>query len=151
MDNITECIIAGEVELRWKTKSKDLVRIASSHDAYQYALQLYDPGIMGIREEFNAIFLNRNNKVVAWSKISQGGVSGTVVDIRFILKTVLDIMASAVILCHNHPSGNIQPSEADLSLTMKIKNACAYFDIQVIDSLILSDEKYYSFADEGRL
>ena len=83
--------------------------------------------------------------------ISSGGISGTVIDVRLLLKPALDLLASGIILVHNHPSGNLQPSHQDIEITHKIKNAAQYFDIQVIDHLIITETQYKSFADEGIL
>lgn len=101
------------------------------------------------REVFAVVFLNRANKINHFEIISQGGITGTVADPRIILKKALEEEAVNIILCHNHPSGNLQPSRADEELTAKIKEAAKYFDIKVIDHIIVSDEGYFSFADEG--
>nr|WP_321406166.1 DNA repair protein RadC [uncultured Carboxylicivirga sp.] len=102
-------------------------------------------------EEFWILLLNRSNKVITRYKISQGGVAGTVIDIRIILKSAIDHLASSIILCHNHPSGNIQPSEMDRQITKKMKEAGKIMDIPVLDHLIVTESAYYSFADEGEL
>ncbi|MCX6243642.1 MAG: DNA repair protein RadC [Bacteroidetes bacterium] len=102
-------------------------------------------------ESFWIIMLNKANKVIRKCSISEGGVSGTVVDPKKIFKTVLDHHASSIILGHNHPSGNIQPSEADQKITRKIRDAGMMLDVAVLDHLIIGDDKYYSFADEGVL
>jgi DNA repair protein RadC len=103
------------------------------------------------REHFMVIYLNRRNRVITHEVVSLGGISGTVVDPRIVLRRALEEHASAIILSHNHPSGNCRPSSQDKDLTEKIKNAALYFDIKVIDHIIVSDEGYYSFADEGEL
>ncbi|NOU39150.1 MAG: DNA repair protein RadC [Ferruginibacter sp.] len=99
-------------------------------------------------EVFAVLFLNQANKVKSFKIISKGGITGTVADPRIILKQALDEGATSLILSHNHPSGNLQPSEADIKLTEKIKIAASFFDIKVIDHIIVSDEGYYSFADK---
>lgn len=103
------------------------------------------------RELFVVVYLNRANKIIQHEIISEGGITGTVADPRIILKKALDHHAVAIILCHNHPSGNVKPSKADELLTNKIKNAAEFLDIQVMDHIIVSEEGYYSFADEGML
>ena len=103
------------------------------------------------REVFAVIFLNRANKVNHFEIISEGGITGTVADPRIILKKALEEDAVSLILCHNHPSGSLKPSKADEELTWKIREAARYFDIKVLDHLIVSDDGYYSFADEGIL
>ena len=102
-------------------------------------------------EVFAVIFLNRANKINDFKIISEGGITGTVADPRIILKKALEQDAVSLILCHNHPSGSLKPSRADEELTFKIKEAAKYFDIKVLDHLIVSDDGYYSFADEGIL
>jgi len=100
-------------------------------------------------EVFAVIFLNRANRINHFEIISQGGMTGTVADPRIILRKALEQQAVSIILCHNHPSGNLKPSRADEELTQKIKEASKYFDIKVLDHIIVGEEGYYSFADEG--
>jgi DNA repair protein RadC len=100
-------------------------------------------------EVFAVIFLTRSNKVTHYEVISEGGITGTVADPRIIIKKALAHDAVSVILCHNHPSGSVKPSRQDEELTQKIKNAAMFFDIKVIDHIIVSEDGYYSFADEG--
>jgi DNA repair protein RadC len=102
-------------------------------------------------EEFWVMLLNRGNKIIDTFMISQGGISGTVIDVRLILKTALEKTASSIILCHNHPSGTMQASDADLKITAKIKNAAEIMDITVLDHIIIGQHTYLSFADEGML
>jgi len=102
-------------------------------------------------EEFWVMYLNRNNRLLSKIKISSGGVSATVVDVKIILKKAISQLASVIILAHNHPSGNLKPSKADHNLTKKIKEAAKLLDIQVADHLIISQHGYYSFSDEGLL
>lgn len=102
-------------------------------------------------EEFWVIYLSRNNSVIKLECISKGGVSGTVVDTKLIMKPGIECLASAIILAHNHPSGNLQPSQQDISLTKKIKEVSLYLDIILQDHIIIGDQAYFSFADEGIL
>ncbi len=102
-------------------------------------------------EVFAVLFLNKANKINHFEIISRGGITGTVADPRIILKKALENDATSIVLCHNHPSGNLKPSRADEELTYKIKEAAKYFDIKVMDHIIVSEEGYYSFADEGNL
>ncbi|GAC1532721.1 MAG: DNA repair protein RadC [Sediminibacterium sp.] len=103
------------------------------------------------QEVFSVVFLNSANKIIHFEVISEGGISGTVADPRVILKKTLEQNATSIILCHNHPSGSLQPSRADELLTQKIKAAASYLDVKVVDHIIVSEEGYFSFADEGRL
>ena len=121
-------------------------KIRSSGDIAQYlqtSLQDYT------HEVFAVVFLNQANKVKHFEIISHGGITATVADPRVILKMAISNQATAIILCHNHPSGNLQPSQADEALTKKIKEAAVYMDIKLVDHIIVSEEGYYSFADEG--
>jgi DNA repair protein RadC len=102
-------------------------------------------------EVFAVLFLNRANKINHFEIISEGGITGTVADPRIILKRALEENAVSLVLCHNHPSGSLKPSRADEELTRKIKQAAAFLDIAVMDHLIVSENGYYSFADEGLL
>ncbi|MBC7887159.1 MAG: DNA repair protein RadC [Ferruginibacter sp.] len=102
-------------------------------------------------EVFGVLFLNKGNKINRFEIISRGGITGTVADPRVILKKALEEDATSLVLCHNHPSGNLKPSRADEELTHKIKEAAKYFDIVVMDHIIVSEEGFYSFADEGIL
>jgi len=123
-------------------------KITSSHDVFEYF-----SGILGDSnyEAFYILLLNRANKVIREIMISEGGFSGTVADPKKIFKIALEYNASGVILCHNHPSGNIQPSDADVKLTKKLRSAGEMLDLPVIDHIIIGEENYYSFADEGSL
>jgi DNA repair protein RadC len=103
------------------------------------------------REVFAVLFLNRANKINHFEIVSEGGITGTVADPRVILRKALEEDAVNIILCHNHPSGSLKPSKADEQLTTKIKEAASYLDIKVLDHIIVSEDGYYSFADEGLL
>lgn len=100
-------------------------------------------------EEFWLLMLNRANRVLGRFKVSQGGLSGTVIDTRIIMKKALDNLASSIIVCHNHPSGNTQPSDADVKITEKLKKASEMLEIKLLDHVIIADKAYFSFADEG--
>jgi DNA repair protein RadC len=102
-------------------------------------------------EEFWLLFLNRSNRVLDRQKLSSGGLSNTTADVRIVLKMAIDRLASSVVLCHNHPSGNLKPSEQDKNITRKIKEGGALLDVMLLDHVIVADNRYYSFADEGEL
>ena len=122
--------------------------MTSSNDVANYLQSL----LKDYRHEvFAVLFLNRANKINHFQIVSEGGITGTVADPRIILKKALEEDAVSIILCHNHPSGSLKPSGADQELTKKIKEAAKFFDIKVLDHLIVSDAGYYSFADEGIL
>lgn len=131
---------------RRNTTVRTLVPIKSSQNVYD----LMKPLLADIQhEEFWIICLNRAHKVIMKHKISQGGLSGTVVDTRIILKKCVDSLASSLICVHNHPSGNIQPSDADIKITDNIKKAAELMEIRTLDHVIISREGYFSFGDEG--
>ncbi|MFZ9943953.1 MAG: RadC family protein [Bacteroidia bacterium] len=124
------------------------VKVVSSSDVADIFIpMLSDLG----HEEFWVLLLNRANQVIERHQVSKGGVAGTVVDPKLIFKKALEVTASALVLCHNHPSGNRSPSEADIHLTKKIADAARLMDMQVIDHIIVAGDGYYSFSDEGRL
>lgn len=125
-------------------------KISSSIDAYKYAKMFYFEDI-NIYESFFVIFLDRIKNTKGYAKISQGGTSGTVIDIKILYYLVITCLADSIILVHNHPSGNLQPSNQDKDITNKIKNALSYSDISLVDHIIITDKSYYSFADEGNL
>ncbi len=143
--------IVAAMELGRRRRSADVMdrkKISSSKDVFE----IFQSDVADSQyEEFWILLLNRANKIMKKVKISDGGVSGTVADPKRIFRAALDNMASAIILCHNHPSGNITPSNADVKLTTKIVKGAEYFDIAVLDHIIIGDEKFYSFADDGRM
>ena len=151
--NKPEWTRVAEVELIYKTKIKASERpiITCSKDGYEILLQLWNDGKMEIQEEFKVLLLDRAQRVKGVYEVSSGGITGTVADPRLILAAAIKSLSVGLVLCHNHPSGNLMPSPADEELTMKIKEAAKYHDIKVLDHIILSSEGYYSFADEGRL
>jgi len=126
----------------------DTVQIKCSKDV----ADIFQPLLSDLtHEEFWILFLNRSNRVINRMKLSQGGVSGTVTDVRMIMKKAIENLSSGIIVCHNHPSGNLNPSESDSKITQKIKDAGNLMDIQLLDHLIITDKDYYSFADNGLL
>jgi DNA repair protein RadC len=133
---------------RQATATREKAVVTSSTDVADY-LQILLKDYK--HEVFAVLFLNRSNKINLFQIISEGGITGTVADPRIILKKALEEDAVSIILCHNHPSGSLKPSKADEELTFKIKEAAKYFDIKVLDHLIVSEDGYYSFADEGIL
>jgi DNA repair protein RadC len=123
-------------------------KITGSKDAYEIMAAVVEDLS---HEEFYALYLNQANKVIKTKHISKGGIAGTVVDVKLILKEAVQILAQGMIICHNHPSGNLRPSDSDIQLTKKIKDAAGHFDIKLLDHLIISQTGYYSFADEGMI
>ena len=141
---ITLCA-ALELASRRQLSKQIIATITCSKDAYSSLL----PHLAHLaHEEFWIILLNRANKIIGKEQISIGGVSGTVVDAKLVFQKAIQYLASSIILAHNHPSGNLRPSQADLGLTKKLKLAGQHLDIQVLDHLIITDNAYTSFADE---
>ena len=124
------------------------VKIKSSRDAAEYCRNFFGDDI-DLYESFFMILLNQGNNTIGFVKISQGGITGTVVDVRILAKYAIESLSTSVILCHNHPSGNKTPSSADISITKKAINALELFDIKVLDHIILTETSYLSFGDEG--
>lgn len=147
--NIPEIKIS--VSFDKKVKKSELYTIRSSSDTADLLRNVFSADTFDWTEEFVIICMNRANKVVGFHKVASGGFSGVVADPKVILTVALQTCSSALILAHNHPSGNLKPSRADEELTRKIKSAAALLDITVLDHIILSDQGYYSFADEGTL
>lgn len=141
--------IIAALELGRRRKNSSIekkAKITSSKDAYNsISTELSDLP----HEEFWVIYLNRNNEIIKKENISKGGVSGTVADSKIIFKRAIELLASAIILCHNHPSGSLKPSNADIQLTKKIKGASIILDTPVLDHLIIGEKAYFSFADEN--
>ena len=122
--------------------------IRSSRDAFL----LFQPILCDLpHEELWIALLSRSNKVIRKAKISQGGISESTVDIRLILKMAVESLASGMVMCHNHPSGNLQPSKQDDDLTRRVREAGKLMCVTLLDHLIISDNRYYSYADEGKL
>lgn len=140
----------SEYSLKY-TKSKiQKTKVTTSESASNVIRKFYFDDI-NIYESFFILLLDRANNTAGFAKISQGGTAGTVVDIKIIAKYAVESLSSSVIICHNHPSGNIKPSEADINITKRVKDALLLFDIKLTDHIILSENDYYSFADNGDL
>jgi len=140
-----------EISLRMKNSGISKCKISSSRDVADFFRQIFDSETLEIYESMFAVFLNRANNTIGFFRVSQGGLSGTVIDIRLILKIALESLAHSIIICHNHPSGNVQPSEADKQITLKLKQAASLMDIQILDHVVLTAVSYFSFCDEGIL
>ena len=141
-----------ELTLKFKSGIIKKVQIKSSKDAADYLRTMFNDDTMEVSESVVVVYMNRSNNSIGWFKVSQGGISGTVIDVRLVLVTALKCLASGMIICHNHPSGNTSPSDSDVKITQKLKEAGSLMDVQLLDHLILTpDGGYFSFADEGKL
>lgn len=127
-------------------------KINSSKDAADMLFEMWDKNSIQVHESFKVVLLNNSNKVKGVHELSKGGITGTLVDLRILFAVVLKTLSVAVILTHNHPSGKLQASHADITITNRIKKAAKLFDVMVIDHLIIAPNgEYYSFADNGIL
>jgi DNA repair protein RadC len=151
-DTSHNLLLASEITVTYRHKIKPslMPKLACSQDSVDVLRMVWSDRLEHV-EEFVVICLNRANRMLGWAKVSSGGLSGTVADPKVIFQIALKSNASSIILAHNHPSGNVQPSEMDIRLTRKNKEAGLMLDLQVIDHIILTSEGYYSFADEGTL
>lgn len=143
--------IVAALELGRRRKEGDTLsrkRITSSSSVYE----LLHPIIGDLpHEEFWVVYLNNSNKILDKQQLSKGGITGTLVDVRLVLKTALELNAVGIILAHNHPSGTLKPSKSDMQLTQKLKGAAASLDVKVLDHIIVTEKAYFSFADDGLL
>ena len=152
MEKMTNFKVA-EVQLSYRPKYKASERptITRSLDAYEILKASWSEDKLCFIEEFKVILLNRVNRVLGIYHVSSGGIAGTIADPKLIFMAALKGSASGIILSHNHPSGNLKPSQVDLQLTKKIVEGGKLLDISVVDHLIITSEGYLSFADEGLL
>lgn len=139
---------AVEYTLKAERKDFNKAKITKSSDAADYARNFYFDDITIFESTF-VILLNTANNTIGYAKISQGGIAGTVVDIRLILKYAIENLASGIILVHNHPSGSMKASPQDIQISKKLKEAARWMDISLLDSIIISEDAHYSLADEG--
>ena len=148
--NIFDYAVAEiEVSYSHRIPARERIKIQSARDAFDSCNQFW-PSLDHV-EYFYILFLNRNNQLLGVHQVSKGGFTGTVVDIRVIFQVALKVCATSIIAIHNHPSGNLTPSDADHQLTQRIKDAGKFLDIQLLDHLIITSETFFSFADEGVL
>lgn len=141
---------AAEIKILYKTKVKaaDRPKLTGSYEAAQIFRPFFDD-YMEYKEAFHVAYLTRENRVLAVIRVSEGGLSSTVVDARQVMQPAILLNAGCMILAHNHPSGNLKPSDADRNLTNKIREAAKLFDIELLDHIILTADSHYSFADDA--
>lgn len=143
--------IIAALELGRRRKVADIVR-RSEITSVEQAGEIFIAEIGDLQhEEFWILLLNRSNKIIRKERISQGGIAAATVDIKLLVKKALDNYTSSIIISHNHPSGNLTPSQSDIQLTKRIKDAVSFFDIKLLDHLIIAQNKFYSFMEEGLL
>ena len=140
----------SEYSLKYTKTDIQKTKVTTSESASNVIRKFYFDDI-NIYESFFILLLNRANNTTGFAKISQGGTAGTVVDIKIIAKYAVESLSSAVIICHNHPSGDKRPSDADLNITRRIKDALLLLDVKLFDHIIITENDFYSFADNGDL
>jgi DNA repair protein RadC len=150
---MNDIFIISEIKVSYhpSVPARERPKLSTSMDCYNYFLGIFDKDSINIKEESVALFLNRANRILGCYRISSGGIRGTVVDIRIVLGIALKCLACGIILAHNHPSGELNPSHQDLEMTKRLKEAAKLMEISLLDHLIITYDKYYSFADEGIL
>lgn len=150
---MNEQFIISEIKVSYhpSVSAGERPKLNTSTDSYKYFLDIFDKDTISLKEESVALFLNRANRILGCFRISSGGITGTVVDIRIVLGIALKCLACGIILAHNHPSGELNPSHQDLELTKRLKEAAKLMEISLLDHLIITPDRYYSFADEGIL
>jgi len=139
----------AEIKVSYSTNQKDKIKLNSPKEVFEFILSIWNLDIIEFQEESKIILLNRANFVLGIYNLSKGGISGTVVDIRVILGVALKCNASGIILAHNHPSGNMKPSEADKQITRRLKDACNLLEITLLDHFIISRDNFFSFTQDG--
>ncbi|MEP5253602.1 RadC family protein [Winogradskyella rapida] len=143
--------IVAALELGRRRRVEEALQLEKINSS-QSVFEVMQPIIGDLpHEEFWILYLNNSNKVIQKNQLSKGGITGTLVDVRLVLKTALEVGAIALILCHNHPSGTLKPSRADKDITQKLTVAAKSLDISVLDHLIITENAYYSFADENEM
>lgn len=141
----------AEIKVSCSTNNTSKIKITSVNKAFELLLSSWDMETIELQEEFKVLLLNRSNEVLGIYPLSKGGITGTVVDSRLIFAVALKCNATGIIICHNHPSGNLNPSGADIELTKKIKKCADFLDISLIDHIIVTKNSFYSFSNEGKL
>ena len=143
----------SEVELIYKKKvsTADCIKVTTSKIAFDILFNLWDKNKIDYVESFYVLYLNRANKVIGSVQLSSGGCISTIVDVKVLIQGALLSNAQGVIVAHNHPSGSLIPSKNDIDITSSIKTACNYFEISLLDHLIIAENNYYSFKDEGKV
>ena len=141
----------SEIKVTYNTSDTPKVKIKSGEEAYHVFLNSWNLDTIELQEEFKILLLNRANEVLGIYPLSRGGITGTVVDSRLIFAVALKCNATGIILCHNHPSGTLKPSNTDITLTKSIKKCADFLDITLIDHLIITKNGFFSFLNEGKL
>ncbi len=147
-------VLQGEtidkISLKRKRSSFPRCKVGNSRDINEYVRQFYTDDL-GIYESMFLLLLNNSNETIGFAKISQGGITGTLVDVRLVAKIALDALAISIVMVHNHPSGTLKPSTADNNITRKLAEGLKFLDIKFLDHLIITEDSYYSYSDERNI
>ncbi len=138
----------AEIQVSYSTNQSDKINLSNGNETFDFIIANWNLDIIEFQEECKIILLNRANLVLGIYELSKGGISGTIVDIRIILSVALKCNASGIIMVHNHPSGNMKPSEADRKITRKLKDACDLLEINLLDHMIISRDSFFSFNQD---
>lgn len=139
----------SEIKVSYTNKNQEKIKIENSNQLYELAISIWNNKNIELQEEVKVLFLNRNNIVLGYYSLAKEGISACLVDIRIILSVALKANASAIVVIHNHPSSNPNPSKSDWDLTERIQQACMLLDLVFVDHLVITKETYFSFADKG--
>ncbi|GAA4890350.1 JAB domain-containing protein [Flaviramulus aquimarinus] len=139
----------AEVRVSYSNNNKEKFKINNSKESYDVLIACWSKQTIELQEEVKVLLLNRNNQVIGIYPLSKGGMAGTVIDAKLVFSVALKCGASSIIIAHNHPSGNLNPSEADKNITSKLKKAGEHLDIVLLDHLIITKDGFFSFTDNG--
>ncbi|WP_033959940.1 JAB domain-containing protein [Psychroserpens jangbogonensis] len=139
----------SEIKVSYSNENPNKVKIDSSESVFELVMNHWDNNLIELQEEVKVVLLNRANIVIGIYDLSKGGITGCIVDIKLILSVALKAVTSHIVLVHNHPSGNLKPSEADKRITSRLNKACEIVEISLLDHLIISKDSFFSFKDEG--
>lgn len=154
MNQMLNAPVVGEIFVKhsYTLPQCELKTVTTLNDAVNYLREsVFNKDEITFRESSYLLVVNQSNKVLGWFKLSLGGITGTIIDLRLLFNCAISCFATGIIIAHNHPSGNTKPSNADNQITEKIKEACNFLDIRFLDHIILTDNSYFSFADAGIL
>lgn len=148
---MTPCYNVEEITVQYRPsiKNNDPIFVRSSQDCYTHIRPFFCSDTLEVQEQFIVMYLNHRKKVIGVYRLSKGGITGTVVDIRLVLSVALKTLATSIVIAHNHPSGNLNPSTADVKITMQLNDACKLMEIELLDHLVITQgEEFYSFKDQ---
>ena len=141
----------SEIKVSYRPNKSTAISLNNSESIFRMALEHWNKDTIELQEEMKVVLLNRSNHLLGIYELSKGGIAGTIVDVKLLLSVALKCAASNIIMVHNHPSGNLRPSKADIAITDKVKTATRQVDLLLLDHLIISKDWYYSFADDGKV